>query len=1265
MNRPITRSITSQFFSAKWTCDLASALLCVAMLFPLMGQAQNCTMACNNLVNVSLPAACEAEITYDMVLEGSYQTCQPNGPTAFEVEVSYQGVPIPTSPFVTAANIGQTLMVKVTHWASGNSCWGNIKVEDKLPPALSCPPDLTVACTADTSPVSTGYPIVSDCSPVTTTYYSITQNQNCNGPFAATISRTWTAFDDYGNVSQCTQLIQIENGLISQVVFPPNLDGISNPALDCVNPNTDPSNTGQPSIGGHPIPPNGGGYCQMGVSYTDQIIPICENSYKILRNWVVVSWCTGGIATYLQIIAVKDTTPPQATCPPNMTVGTNSSQSCTATFILPPASISDNCSSSFVVSMNTPVGLIMGNGGLIKNVPLGNHTITYNVADNCGNSTTCQMSVQVVDQSPPTVVCDAYTVVALNNNGVAVVFAQTFDDGSYDNCSSVSFSVRRMTAACGTQPVFGPTVKFCCSDVGDDVQVEMKATDAAGNSNTCMVTVHVEDHSAPLLTCPPDVTIACTENYNDLNLTGEPQVSEPCGLAEYFYQNSVNLNMCNVGTVVRTWTAIDSSGNSTSCSHTITLQDNTPPQITFPPNYAITSCTSPDQLHPDSLPSPYNGPVISSDCELMAVNWSDQIFTVAPPACFKIVRTWKVINWCTYQPGGNTGIWQAQQIIMVTDHEPPTFTCPQDFTVEVDTNCTATVTLPSVTNIEDCSNDVQVEVLTNLGFGSGPFSNVPPGSYGATYIVSDGCGNSNSCQINIEVVDKLKPTPYCKNGLIIEIMNSQPPMVEVWASDFNAGSFDNCSANLQFSFSSDTDSTSMVLTCDDLGQTNIQMWVTDEAGNQDYCETFLLLQDNMGACSGPLVANVGGAIATEMGYAVQDVMVLLNDSLNNMAMTGPDGEFFFENLLTGFDYTVTPAKDTNVFNGVTTFDIVLIRKHVLNIQPLDSPYKMIAADANRSNTITTADMVAIQKVILHEVDTFPHNKSWRFVDAAYQFPNPQNPWVEAFPEVYNINDLSGDMDSIGFVAIKIGDVNNSATPNELYKPTDSRSFGTLAFKTADAKLSKGTLARMAVRAEDFENIIGFQFTFHFDPSALRLTGIEPGALPLLGEDNFGFALLEKGVLTASWNDVTPHTLDADQIIFTLVFETMADVRLSEAVGIGSDFTTAEAYLEDGTLLDVALHFDGAEQAPSHLQAGISPNPFSQGTTLQIQNPADQLVRLTVLDVQGRIVFEEEKMLTKGYHNWYLDQQQLPATGTYLFKIVAGGSAWTGKALRVH
>ena len=1257
---------------------LAIIISLYAVLVPSTGKAQPyCSMACDNSVNVSIPAVCEMEILYDMILEGTYSsnTCSPNGPTAFVVVVMEQnGVPLPNSPYVDSTHIGNTYLVKVKHWASGNSCWGSINVEDKLAPSLTCPPDVTVECTESTDTSATGVAIATDCSDFTLDHIDQVQNYGCNGQLAGFVGRTWIASDVYNNSKTCLQRINIDQPSTNDIEWPENLDDIAAPSLDCENPNTSPSNTGAPTIAGQPIP-NGSGFCNMAVDHDDLILAICENSFKILRKWTVVYWCSGAILTHTQVIAVKDKTAPTLDCPDPYTVGTTSSTQCKATVILPPTGITDNCSTNFTVNMNTPAGWVSGNGGVIHDINTGTYTITYQVTDDCLNTSSCNTQLTVVDDDTPTVICDEFTVTTLNSGGISVVFASTFDDGTYDNCGYFNLMVRRMEAGCGIQPVFGPTVTFCCEDVGDDITVEMQATDGSGNSNSCMVTVHVDDKSEPSILCPDPVTLTCLQDPTDLALTGEPQTFLACGTASVTYSDADNLNQCNVGTITRTWLATAGNGNSSTCNQTITLVDNTPVNIVFPDDYDVVGCVSVDDLNPENLPTGFDYPVVTSDCEMIATNVDDQVFTVAAPACFKIVRTWTLIDWCTHQVGGNTGIWSDTQIIKVTDNTPPTFTCPDDVVVEVGSTCTGRVELPEVTDIEDCSGDTIVFVNSNLGIGPGPFNNVNIGDYEATYTVADGCGNNASCTIDIKVIDAKKPTPYCKTGLIIELMGVDTDgdgafdngMATAWASDLNDSSFDNCSGTLKYSFSSDVSDTGMDFDCSNLGQNTVDIWVTDASGNQDFCTTAIIIQDNMGVCGGNLYGSVGGAITNEEGENVENVSVAINNGATPPAMTGPDGNFEFPVLPLGDDFTVLPEKNTDLLNGVTTYDNVLIRKHVLGVKLLDSPYKLIAADVNRSNSVTTFDMVEVQKNILYVSNGFPNNTSWRFVDKSYVFPDPADPFSGAFPEIYNINNFQGNMDNVDFIAVKIGDVNGSASTNMFAPPedTEDRSDDLLTFSAKNGELQQGGEYQLDITAENFDHIIGYQFTLDFDPAVLEYIRVEKGELPSLTETNFGFALLDQGAITTSWNLTEPTSLEAGAVVFSLVFRATANTRWGNALSLSSTYTTAEAYWDDGVKMDVELVFEKPSTA-RHLPSSIAaPNPFHKTTVIGFELLEPLEVTLTVFDNAGRVIEAVSGFFEAGAREIRFDAVEEMQSGTYFYELKMGKERQVGKLVLIR
>lgn len=135
------------------------------------------------------------------------------------------------------------------------------------------------------------------------------------------------------------------------------------------------------------------------------------------------------------------------------------------------------------------------------------------------------------------------------------------------------------------------------------------------------------------------------------------------------------------------------------------------------------------------------------------------------------------------------------------------------------------------------------------------------------------------------------------------------------------------------------------------------------------------------------------------------------------------GLFFWNGLPGCRSYTVIPYRNDNPLNGVTTLDLALIAKHILNLVPLDSPYKMIAADANKSGTITTLDIVALRRLILGIDSVLARNTSWRFVRSSYVFPNASNPFSAPFPESDTLLTGSSPVNNVRFIPIKVGNVN--------------------------------------------------------------------------------------------------------------------------------------------------------------------------------------------------------------------------------------------------
>jgi hypothetical protein len=195
----------------------------------------------------------------------------------------------------------------------------------------------------------------------------------------------------------------------------------------------------------------------------------------------------------------------------------------------------------------------------------------------------------------------------------------------------------------------------------------------------------------------------------------------------------------------------------------------------------------------------------------------------------------------------------------------------------------------------------------------------------------------------------------------------------------------------------------------------------------DSCSTTVYVQDQVGICAQcNCGGSVNGKIQTITGNPVSNYEISVLELPEISVDINPSGSYVVSNVPLGSNITIVPSSNANYLNGVSILDVVLIQRHLLSVQLLDSPYKRIAADVNESGKISLMDVIILRRLLLHALDEFPNGKSWRFIPASYSFPVPTNPWFEQFPEVININDISGTLIHQNFTAIKLGDVNGSA-----------------------------------------------------------------------------------------------------------------------------------------------------------------------------------------------------------------------------------------------
>ncbi|MBK7811315.1 MAG: T9SS type A sorting domain-containing protein [Saprospiraceae bacterium] len=1270
--------------------QVALALFLLFISFAILPEVQaQCVMACRSKGNISLGPYCEAEILPSMLLTKGL-TC-PNAKYRADV-MDYNMQLIPTSPVITEAWIGKTVTVRVYDSTSKNSCWGTLFVEDKFAPVIECKTD-TMYCNDIRYKLP---PIFYDyCDPyaVIKLVDEIAFPYHCDSFFVKFIVRGWTAVDKYNNYTKvCYDTTYLRRVPIDSITFPKNFTKADSCHIECGsvyekdgNGHPHPNVTDVPRIEGIPLWPDYSALCNVSTNYEDAVLINTSCKKKILRMWRIVEWWCGTavIKTHAQTIEIADTEAPHIHCPYDIEASTNLGYNCLSRVYLPPIEIEDNCQDSFRVDILYPGGILQNQNGGYIDLEVGVNIVTYRVYDLCDNLSTCDVTVTVTDQNPPTMVCDQGVTVALTRDDEVDVDAEIFDEKTFDDCHLHSLLVRRMDFGepCGVRDsVFRPYVTFCCEDAGKSVMVILRATDSAGNTNECMVEADIQDKTPPVIKCPHDYSISCEVHLDTVDLTrfGGPIYTDNC-IVTMVERVDTFLNQCKLGYLERIFVITDNMGRKDSCSQKIFVNPTVyfeEYNIHWPRDTTIYSCGA--DIHPDSLPDPYSYPIFDRvDCSLPATFYEDHEFRVIQDTalCYKVLRKWKVMDWCRKYTDslGNDHVptWEHLQIIKIQNKLPPKILddCETKMYCVNDNDCLKTRVQLTHSAKDDCTPDEDLVSgfkldLYNNGFIDSSYQqfgatvswdgDLPVGEHRLIWFFEDQCGNKEVCDQLIRVANCKGPTAYCLSGITVNLSSMDingdgipEGVVDVWANDIDHGSYQFCGNPVTVSFSRDSTDKGRRYTCDSLGQRRVEIWVTDQyTGLQDLCVSSVIVQDNNKLCPRRLTGNIAGLIHDPNQQGLSDVRIILESAQISIEAEF-DGKYVFPDLQLGEDYTVSALNEKDYMDGITTLDIIQIQKHILGQKEINNPWQLMAADVTGDKKITTSDISAIRKLILGSEYKFKGSPSWRFTHSNYQFPDPSDPWYENLPQNYLINGMSGDMNYLDFSGIKMGDVSQTSW-NGLSKLKE-RSNGQIELSCGKL-IDKTSIPILTTRVVDLE---GLQITLHFDPSLNQLAGIESAAFNI-SSANLNLSYLSEGIVLISVNEDQTLHLDAGTELFRLNFVREVDEDLRNSIYSGSDVIRSEAYLTDGEIMEIAWEHPQQEQEAEVVFGIPRPNPFAEMTVLPMDVKNSMEYNYRLFDMSGVEIFSHSEYASVGRNYIKIRKSQIPRPGVYVLKVESKG-----------
>ena len=960
--------------------------------------------------------------------------------------------------------------------------------------------------------------------------------------------------------------------------------------------------------------------------------------------------------------------------------------------------------------------------GMTPSLKKGSYRAEVVATDDCGNiSGSCLIYLRVDDSVAPSVQCTG-AAISVDSNGNADVCANIRANAN-DNCGTIaSLEVKLMEQDDNT---FASCINVNCTDAVDDgtgllvFNLVYRATDECGNSNISMCPAELQIKTAPQFNCPSDVTVECSAYSNTANY-GDPTIGGLCGrMFTTDFTDTPGLNSCaGTGTIVRTHTLSLNTTVVATCEQIITLEDTIDPAFDNSPadvsvecsnlpdgslvtasdecssatvsfddvrtdgactdSYIITrtftatdecgneanfvqTITVEDTTNPEimtiladimvgcnNVPVANTTAIVATDnCDTdvaITVSDSDPVSGDNCPNNDSFIRTFTATDNCgnsstvsqmiTIQPNPIQVTPAPNATLMCTELENYTFTPP---TVIEDITCVGT-------------NPVIIgPIITQTTLANGDIRLV------GTFTVSD------DCNISVEVSTTILFENCCSNVTVTGVTstcetdgnNTLPVTVVIdQNSDIDVAALTFTATNMADDSDIVTSQGSNVLILDKFKVYTITVSATN---------TDVILCNPPINTFGCFVSRISGRIFNEEFIPLEEVEVELMNTEIPMSMTNVKGEYSFEDLAEQ-SYTIEAHKEKDPFNGISTFDLVVMAQHVLGIQDLSSPYKLIAADINMDETIDVLDMLELRQLILYAIDDFSVNTSWRFVNANYIFPDAKNPWLETIPELHNLEAPRTDVEH-NFIAVKIGDLDCSAETKS--NATDSnvapRENKTLVLETEHQTVKAGMTFNVALQPNQDVSLSALQFTLDFDPSLATLVSVTS---TVLHENDMAIneKFAQEGQVPFVWYSQQDVSLDSDQSI-TLTFEAKRDVDLENLLDINSSLTKAAAYSSEGVAYQLSFELlDELDSSAKYTLYQNQPNPFQAETVIGFDVAQDEDVQLTIFNLEGKMLYTAEFNAQAGYNSVVISKEELQTTGVLFYQLDAADYTTTKKMI---
>ncbi len=628
-----------------------------------------------------------------------------------------------------------------------------------------------------------------DCGGVTWSNNYTALSDDCGATGSATV--TFTATDDCGNASTTSATFTIEDTTV-----PSMDDAASNETVECDGAgNTTALNDWLNDNGGASASDDCGGVTWSN-DYTS-LSDDCGATGSATVTFTATDDC-GNESTTVATFTIEDTTVPSIdVAASDETVECDGAGNTTALNDWlndnGGASASDDCGG---VTWSNDYSSLSDDCGAT-----GSATVTFTATDDCGNASATTATFTIEDTTDPTPVCQNITI-QLDALGDASITVGDIDGGSLDGCGSVSLAASITT--------------FDCLNVGPN-EVLLTVTDDCGNTSSCSATVTVEDEVDPDAICQ-DATVQLDVDGNGSITTGDIDngSEDACGIQSLSLDNE-DFTCDDVGANTVVLTVTDNNGNTSTCSATVTVEDNVDPVVTCKPATV-------------QLDGAGSGYLLASNIALSITDACGYSYSASQVLydCDDIGDN--TVTLTVTDNNGNTATCDAT--VTVEDNIDPEAVC-QDITVQLPVGGTITI-LPE--DVDGGSSDVcglttATEVTPNF------FRCLNVGENTVVLTVTDESGNTSTCEATVTVEDNVDPEALCQD-ITVQLESDGTASVE--AVDIDDASTDACGIQSKTISSGQT-----TYTCVDVDQTfTLTLLVTDVNGNTSSCTSEVTVSDD-------------------------------------------------------------------------------------------------------------------------------------------------------------------------------------------------------------------------------------------------------------------------------------------------------------------------------------------------------------------------------------------------------------------------------------